>query len=92
MTVSVLEVEPSPLTTSVDLHILRVRRPASVSNALRLHPIKDGIEVFIVHMEGIVVALKLVSVIEIECKGIVNLHRCDVSCKSLVLTADLSRM
>ena len=74
MAVGVLEIEASPSTTGVDLHVLRIGRPAPISDTLDLHPIKNRVEVFIGHLEGVVAALKLLSIIKVKSKGVVYLH------------------
>ena len=73
------EVDASPTTAIIDLHIFQFPRPAAVGNSFGLDPAEDGVKFSVVHMEGVVMALELVPIVIVQGQRIVYLHRREVS-------------
>jgi hypothetical protein len=71
----------------VDLHVVLRARAAAVLEAGLLHAAEDGIEVLIRHQEGVVVALEVLAVVEVQREVLVDLHRGEVAEEAGVLQA-----
>src|SRR5262249_11914661 len=59
--------DTSPPTAGVDLSVLRGSRPTSIRDTGGLNAVEHRVELRITHMKGIVMTLKPVAIIEVEC-------------------------
>src|SRR5262249_43748869 len=75
----VAEVEATAVVAVVDLHVVLRARAAAVLEACLFHAAEDGIEVLVRHQEGVVVALEVLAVVEVQREVLVDLHRGEVA-------------
>ena len=71
----------------IDLHVLRGARPAAVDDPLIADPIEDPVELRFADLEGIVVPLEAVPIVEIDRQGLVDPHRSKMRDRALILEA-----
>ena len=76
-----------PTPAAIGLHIVQIPWSATVFNTLCFNPPKDGVEIFIGHMKGVVMAFKPFPVIKIQGQAVVYLYRGEVPSGAFVSEA-----
>ena len=76
--VRISEVKPASATTVIDLHIVEGAGSAAISNALGADSVEDAVKLRFIDFEGVVVALEIRVVVEIEGQRVVDPQRREV--------------
>src|SRR4029077_20565262 len=87
MAVRVAEVEAAAAMAVVDLHVLGRARPAAIGETLAADAIKDPVELCLAHLEGVVMPLEAVPIVEIDRQRLVDPHRGEVRDRAVVFEA-----
>src|ERR1700730_16059547 len=74
MAVRVAEVEAATAMAVADLHVLARARPAAINETLAADAIKDPVELRLAHLEGVVMPLETVPIVEIDGQRVVDFH------------------
>src|SRR5437588_634632 len=74
VTVRVAEIETAPTIAMIDLHILRGARTTAVGEAFGADPAEDSVEFRFADLEGVVVPLEAVPIVEIDRQGLIDPH------------------
>src|SRR5262249_23641780 len=77
--VRVLEIDAAAAGPVLELAVVKAPRGAAVGEARLLHPTEDGIELRLADVEGVVVALERVVVVEQQGQRVVHLDRREVT-------------
>src|SRR6516164_1940743 len=75
MAVRVTEIKAAPAMAVVDLHVLRRPRAAAINQSLAVDAVKDPVELRFTHLEGVMMPLEAVPIIEIDGQRVVDPHR-----------------
>src|SRR5262249_28713422 len=73
--VRIAEIEAAAAATAIDLHVIKRAGAAAISNSLGAHPLEDLVELRLIDLEGVVVALEVRIVVEIERQRVVDPQR-----------------
>src|ERR1700732_2494025 len=71
----------------VDFHILRGARPAAIGKALIADPVEDPVELGFADLEGVMVPLEAVPIVEVYRQRLVDPHRSEMRDRALVFEA-----
>src|SRR5882762_4658621 len=74
MAVRVAEVRAAAAMAVVDLHVFGGARPAAIDETLAADAIKDPVELRLAHLEGVVMPLEAVPIVEVDGQRVVDLH------------------
>src|SRR5437667_6340174 len=88
MAVRVAEVKASAAAAGIDLHVFGRARPAAIGEPLAAHPLEDSVELHLAHLEGIVMPLEAVPIVEINRQRVVDPHRSEVRDRTLIFEAE----
>src|SRR6266481_3723720 len=78
MAVRVAEVKAATAMAVVDLHVLGRARYTAIGETLAADAIKDPVELRLAHLEGVVMPLEAVPIVEVDGQRVVDLHRGEV--------------
>src|SRR5438105_12554166 len=84
VTVRVAEVKSAAAIAMIDLHVLGRARPAAVGEALGADAIEDPVELGFADLEGIMVPLESVPIVEVDRQCLVDAHRREMRDRALV--------
>src|SRR5215472_6293645 len=62
----IAEIEAAAAATAIDLHVVKRAGAAAISNSVGAHALEDLVELRLIDLEGVVVALEVRIVVEIE--------------------------
>src|SRR5467141_765143 len=88
MAVRVAEVKATAAMAVIDVHIFGGARPAAIGETLAADAIKDPVELRLADLEGVVMPLEAVPIVEIDGQGVVDPHRGEVRDRTLVLETE----
>src|ERR1700730_9767405 len=78
MAVRVAEVKAAAAMAVVDFHVLGRARSTAIGETLAADAIKDPVAFRVAHLEGVVMPLEAVPVVEVDGQRVVDLHRGEV--------------
>src|SRR5262249_25539486 len=76
--VRIAEIESASAMTVIDFNVVKATGPAALTNTLGAPPADDSIELRFVDLEGIMVALEIRIVVEIEGQRVIDPQRSEV--------------
>src|SRR5215468_4310449 len=79
MTVRVAKIDAAATVPVVELTVVEAPRRAAIGELRLANAAEDGIELGIADMEGVVVALELLVVVEKERERVVDTYRCEMA-------------
>src|SRR5215469_1267678 len=82
--VRVTEVEPATAMAVIDFHVLRRARAAAIGQPLAADAIEDPVELRFADLEGIVMPLEAVPIIEIDGQRVIDPHRGEVGNRAII--------
>src|SRR5262252_1338836 len=92
MAVEIPEIDPSSSAAGIDLSVFQGARSATIQNIRGLNMIENLVELCVIDMKGIVMALELVAVVEVQGQGLVYPHGREVPYGPLICqTEDLRK-
>src|SRR5215475_14124173 len=68
----IAQIEAAAAATAIDLHVVKRAGAAAISNSLGTHALENLIELRLTDLEGVVVALEIRVVVEIERQCVVD--------------------
>lgn len=88
MPARIAEVNTTPPVPIIQLPVFRILRMAAVRQASLLHPLNNGVEFRITYVKGIVMGLKRIILIEIECQSVIHLDGSEMPGRTSILKAE----
>src|SRR6185312_13209920 len=84
MPVEIAKIDAPAALTMIQLTIGRAPGIAAPFDARILHALEDGVELIVADMERIMVDVKRIGIVEVQCQFIINFHRGKVPRGSLI--------
>src|SRR5262249_8951034 len=76
--VRIAEIEAAAAAPAINLHVVKRAGAAAISNSLGAHALEDLVEFRLIDLEGVVVALEVRIVVEVERQRVVDPQRSEV--------------
>src|SRR6516165_8805912 len=87
VTIRVAEIETAAALAVIDLHVLRGARPTAIGKALPADPVEDPVKLRLADLEGVMVPLEAVPIVEVDRQCLVDPHRSEMGDRALVFEA-----